>query len=222
MARFARSSSILLVGIVLLAGCSDEPVVDTTIPQDLGPEAAVRTLLVDIQAGDFEKAAALTDSEQAGLLTLAEGGDATDVVEALEDGGEAVAANFWSGFAQTLEPGAEPENWPVDVGEEVTEGDLVLVPVEVVPPGGEPRVFYLRRNGIWKVDMMATFGPILAQRLTAPVETLLSSANANASTVLSMLVESVPSLRVAAAHTELSPDTHQSLLALIERITRAG
>lgn len=222
MARFARLSWILLVGVVLLAACSEEPPTETTVPDDLGPEAAVRALLVDIQAGDFEKAAALTDTEQAGLLTLAEGADATDVVEALEDGGVAVAANFWSGFAQTLEPGDQPENWPVEVGEEVSEGDLVFVPIEVVPPDGEERVFYVRSDGTWKVDMMATFGPILAQRLTPPVETLLSSANPNASSVLSLLVESVPSLQVAAAHGELDPDIHQALLGLIERITRAG
>lgn len=222
MARFARLSRILLVGIVLLTACSDEPPTETTVPENLGPEATVRTLLGDIQAGEFEKAAALTDTEQAGLLTLAEGADATDVVEALEDGGEAVAANFWSGFAQTLEPGDQPENWPIAVGEEVTQGDLVFVPIEVVPPDGEERIFYLRRDGTWKIDMMATFGPILAERLAPPVETLLSSANPNASTVLSLLVESVASLQVAAAHSELEPDTHQSLLALIERITRAG
>lgn len=222
MARFARLSGILLVGIVLLAACSDEPPTETTVPQDLGSEAAIRSLLVAIQAGDFETAASLTDGEQAGLLTLAEGGDATDVVEAIEDGGASVAANFWSGFAQTLEPGAEPESWPVDVGEEVAEGDRVLVPVDVVPPDGEPRVFFLRQDGTWRVDMMATFGPILAQRLTPPVETLLSSANPDASTVLSLLVESVPSLQVAAARGELEPDIHQAVLGLIERITRAG
>lgn len=219
-----RSWLPLMLVAVLAVACSDAPATDdSTIPSgDLDPEGVVRTLLADVHAGRFEDAAALTDTEQAALLTLAEGAHATDVTESFEDGGTAVAANFWSGFAQTLDPVDDTSQWQVEAGEELSEGGETFVAVDVVPAESDGRTFFLRRDGTWKVDMMATFGPILAERLTPPVESLLSSANANAASVLSRLVDSVPSLRVAEANTELPPATHQAVLGLIERITRAG
>jgi len=215
---------LILMLLVVAAACSPDSTPDsTTVPAGtLDPEGVVRTLLADVQAGRFDHAASLTDGGQAVLLTLAEGADATDVTESLADEGSAVAANFWSGFAQTLDPADDPAEWTVEVGEEITEDGHTFVAVRVVPGEEEGRIFFLRQDGTWQVDMMATFGPILAERLTPPVESLLSSANADASPVLALLVESVPSLRVAAANTELAPATHQAALGLIERITRAG
>jgi hypothetical protein len=63
------------------------------------------------------------------LLTLAEGADATDVTESLADGGAAVAANFWSGFAQTLDPAEDPSQWSVEVGEEISDDGETFVAV---------------------------------------------------------------------------------------------
>lgn len=213
-----------MVVVVLLAACSSDPATDTSTGPtgDLDPEGVVRSLLADVQAGRFDHAASLTDTEQAVLLTLAEGADATDVSESLADGGAAVAANFWSGFAQTLDPADDPSQWSVEVGEEISDDGKTFVAVRIATGEDDSRTFFLRRNGSWQVDMMATFGPILAERLTPPVESLLSSANANASSVLALLVDAVPSLRVAEANTELPPATHQAVLGLIERITRAG
>lgn len=220
MSRFWLS----LLVVVLVAGCSNDPAVETTLPSpgELDPEGVVRALLADVKAGRFEHAATLTDTGQAALLTLAEGADASDVVESLADQGEAVAANFWSGFAQTIAPDDDPAAWEVEVGEETDAGGRTFVPVTVVAAEDDERTFFLRRDGVWKVDMMATFGPILAERLTTPVESLLSSANADASEVLGRLLESVPSLQVAATNSDLPSSTHQALLAMIERITRAG
>ena len=219
-----RSWFPLLLVAVLVAACSSGPATDTSVGPvgDLGPEGVVRSLLADVQAGRYDHAASLTDAEQAVLLTLAEGADATDVTESLTDGGTAVAANFWSGFAQTLDPAEDTSGWPVEVGEEIEEGGDTFVAVRILPGEDDTRTLFLRRNGTWQVDMMASFGPILAERLTPPVESLLSSANANAASVLALLVDSVPSLQVAEANTELPPATHQAVLGLIERITRAG
>ena len=160
MSRFWLS----LLVVVLVAGCSNDPAVETTLPSpdELDPEGVVRALLADVKAGRFEHAATLTDTGQAALLTLAEGADASDVVESLADQGEAVAANFWSGFAQTIAPDDDPAAWEVEVGEETDAGGHTFVPVTVVAAEDDERTFFLRRDGggalriVWEF----TFDPV--------------------------------------------------------------
>ena len=50
----------------------------------------------------------------------------------------------------------------------------------------------------------------------------MSSANTNAATLIAMLRDSAPSLQVAAQNPNLDLATHQALLALLERVTRAS
>lgn len=179
-------------------------------------------LLDAIIEGRFEDTPALTDSVQAALLTLAEGADASEVLEAIDAGGEAVAANFWSGFAQTLEVGFDPAGLEIVSAEPITEDGQEFVTVTFAAESGEPQTFVVRRNGVWQIDLMATFGAVLAEHLVPPVESLLESANADAATVLSHFAGVAPSLHYATTSPDLPPEAHQSLLALIERVTRAG
>lgn len=215
--------SCLLI-LVCLVACSraEEAAAPTAPPQADEPTAVVVALLEAVSEGRFEETPALTDARQAALLTLAEGADANDVVVALEDEGEAVAANFWSGFAQTLDPSFDPSSLTLEEGEIITQDGHRFVDVTYTPPEGEPRTFVLRHEETWKVDLLATFGAVLAERLIPPVEGLLSSANTNAATVLRLLNDATPSLRVAASDPDLAPTSHQSLLALVERVTRTS
>lgn len=204
----------------LLAGCAGDPEPgEGPSPAELGPEAVVEALLEAVAAGEFGDAAALTDTRQAALLTLAEGVDATEVVRALEDGGQAVTVNFWSGFAQTLESGFQPGTVTIEAGEPVNEDGTEFVPVRVIAGEDDVRTFHLRRDEAWVVDLVATFAPILAERLVARIDMLLGSANVNAGTVLAEWSRTLPSLRVA-AQGDISPGAHQSLIALMERISR--
>ncbi len=216
--------SRLLLVVLLLAGVAcrgEEPIPDETVPSDLDPAGVVRTVLLAVDEGRFDDTPPLTDLAQAGLLTLAEGADANDVVDALGSG-EAVAANFWSGFAQTLDPAFEPDALELEVGDTITEEGHQYVAVTATPPAGDPLTFVVRREGGWRIDLMATFGPVLAERLIPPVEALLSSANTNAGVVLAELRRAAPSLRVAADSPTLAPESHQSILTLLERVTRTG
>lgn len=191
------------------------------MPDDLEPIEVVTVLLEAVVDGRFEDTAAITDSEQAGLLALAEGADATEVVEALDEDAGAVAANFWSGFAQTLDPGFSLEDAAIEAGQPLEEGGEEFVAVTLSSAESE-KVFYLRQNGTWRVDLMATFGHIVAERLIPRVEALLSSANSDATTLVRLLNDSAAALQVAASNPDLDVATHQSLLALLERVTRAG
>lgn len=219
-----RPAWVVTTAIVLLVGaCSgDDRPTETSGPTVMSPETVVVTLMEAIIEGRFEDTPALTDTTQAALLTLAEGADASEVAEVIGEGADAVAANFWSGFAQTLEPGLDLESFEVSVDDPVTQDGEEFVRVTLVSDPNRPQYFVVRRDDDFRVDLMATFGPVLAQRLVPPVESLLSSANADASTVLALLAEAAPSLRFSATRPDLPADAHQSLLALIERVTRTG
>lgn len=216
-------SALLLAVVIIACACSEADTgPDGTVVADLDPTGVVRTLLEAVDEGRFDDTPALTDGAQAGLLTLAEGADANDVVGTLADGGAAVAANFWSGFAQTLDPDFDPDALEYEVGDVITEEDREFVLVTATPPDAEPLTFVVRQDGGWRLDLMATFGPVLAERLIPPVEALLSSANTNAAVVLAELRDAAPSLKVAADSPALPPASHQTILTLLERVTRTG
>ncbi len=207
---------------LVLVGCTGaEESPDTTIMgSDSAPAQVVSDLLSAIEEGRFEDAADVTDLDQAALLTLVEGANATEVVAALTDEAVQTGSNFWSGFAQTVD-GFAPGSVTVSEGESVTQGHSHFVMVSVLPEQGDPRVFVVRRtDDAWVIDLFATFGSTLSERLLAPVETVLASANPDAAVVRTRLGQSADSLLVAAADPNLPSSAHQSLLALIERVTR--
>lgn len=218
-----RSRSVL-VAVALVAGaCSGgDHEATTTLPPDLDPAATVAELLEAIVEGRFETTAALTVPGHAGLLTLAEGANAADILEAADADSAAVTANFWSGFAQTLEEGLDVGTLEYSTGEPQTVNGIDFVTVTVAGEGREPQYFVVADRDGWVVDLMATFGPVLADRLVPPIDSLLESANADAGVVLARLAETEPSLNYAFSRPDLPADAHQSLLALVERVTRTG
>ncbi|MGA7270065.1 MAG: hypothetical protein WB239_03230, partial [Acidimicrobiia bacterium] len=188
----------------------------------LGPEELIRQLMAAVDEGRFEDAAALTDSTQAALLTLIEGADVSQVADVLAGDGREVSANFWSGFAQTLPADFSSKDLQISVGDTFEQEGVEFVRVTVEAPEGDPQVFVLHQDGRWQVDLMATFASILAERMVAPVDNLLQSANPDAGAVLEQLRATAPSLSVATQNPDLPAEVRQSLLALIERVTRIG
>lgn len=217
---FPRVLAMCVVAVGLFACSGEATTPDTTVPSGLAPEAVVEELLDAIAEGRFEDTAPLTDSTQAVLFTLAEGADAADVLEAMDAGGDAVAANFWSGFAQAIDADLAAGSVELETGEVVPESGEEFVTVTLTVDGGDRQYFVLRQAGGWKIDLMATFAPVLAERLIPPVESLLGSANADAGVVLGYLSEQEPSLNHSFTRPDLPADVHQHLLALVERVTR--
>jgi hypothetical protein len=177
--------------------------------------------LVDaLNTPEFVAAADFGVPGQAALASLAEGATFSQVADALREGDRAVAANFWSGFAQGagsfLTGSVDATLGPV-----ITEGGLDFHAVEVMSEAGGRRV-YLRELDGFRVDLFASFGPGLADQMAPQVERLLTTQTDDARLILRSLQEIVPSLFVAAAQPGLSPGAVQDLIRLIELITRAG
>jgi hypothetical protein len=74
----------------------------------------------------------------------------------------------------------------------------------------------------YRIDLFASFGPGLADKMLPPVERLLSTQTDDARVIISELKTIVPSLIVAGNQPGLSPVVTQQLVQLIELITRVG
>lgn len=213
---------LLVLALVACSGETTETVVTIAPGQgESSPVAAVDALVAAINVPDFAEASRLAVPGQAAMASLAEGASFAEVAEALRSGDEEVAANFWAGFAQGT------GSFLVDpvIAEESgthTESGIVFTLVDVTPPGGDSRRLLLRDQDGYRIDLFASFGPGLADKMIAPVERLLVTQTDDARLILSNLKDIVPSLLAAARQPGTPSDVSQQLLALVEVITRVS
>jgi hypothetical protein len=220
-----RASALLAICVLSLVSCSGDAVEPTTTiaPANgaASSMAAVEELVAAINEPDFAAASRYAVPGQAALASLAEGATFGAVAEALREGDEEIAANFWSGFAQGA--GAFLTG-SIDLGESgpTSEGDVEFYQVSVTPSDGESRTVLLRDVDGYRVDLFASFGQGLADKMTPQVERLLTTQTADARLILSRLQEIVPSLLVAAHLPGTTAEVTQQILTLVEVITRVG
>lgn len=192
---------------------------ETPGPGAASPTEAVQDLVGALNDGDFAAASSLAVPGHAALASLAEGATFGQVAEALRTDDAAVAANFWGGFAQGagayLTSSVEIE----EAGTVSSEG-LEFHVIRVMPPSEADREMLARDIDGYRIDLFASFAPGLSQRMVGPVERLLTAQTADSRLVLTELKSIVPSLLVAAERPDQPPDVVQSVLRLIELITR--
>jgi hypothetical protein len=220
-----RRSALGLVLAVAVASCgggdSDDTVLDGPGVGAETPVEAVEQLVDAIGAPDFATAGRLTVPGQANLAALAEGATVGDVAAALRANDPQVGVNFWSGFAQgagTFLAG----DVATASGEVIEQGDVDFHVVTVQPAEGDSRTLIVREADGYRVDLFASFGSGLADKMIGPVERLLTTQTDDARLVLSELQGVVPSLLVAVSLPGTTAEASQQLLALIEVITRFG
>lgn len=218
-----RLLTVLVMGLALMScGSSDlEESSGTLAPGGDTAQMAVQGLVDALTAGDFDRAVPLAVANQAALATLAEGATFGQVADAIRNNDREVVANFWAGFAQ----GAGEfltGSVQLEPGEGVRRDDIDYSVVRVVPASGGERELFARESEGYRIDLFASFAPGLASRMVGPVERLLSAQTDDARLVLSELRDAVPSLLVAAERPSQPPDVVQSVLRLVELITRVG
>jgi len=215
-----RSIAVLLLALVACSG--EGGTTSVTVGEGASdPVAAIEELRSLLAQGDFGAAGSLAVPGQAVLASLGEGATPSAVAASLENGDGEVAANFWTGFAQGVGETFTGEVTVEDLGTTSQEGVEFFV-VGVTPEGGDQRQMVTRDVDGQRVDLFATFGAGLAERMMGPVELLLGSSNEDSQMILSALQDVVPSLLVAANDESLSPDSVQRILQLVELITRVG
>lgn len=216
---FRRLSALVLAALFLF-GCSgtEEPGAQSGKGAE-SAEQAVEELFALLAAGEFASAASLAVPEQSALAALAEGASVADVVSGLRDGDAGIAANFWSGFAQSID-GFLDQGVEVVGSEPVTTQGVDFTIVEIVIGAGDRHHVATRDVEGHRVDLFATFGPALAGRLYPQIELLFDSPSEDATFILNRMREQVPSLYRAVETPDLAPNVVQDLLQLIELITR--
>lgn len=218
-----RRSPIL--AIVVLAACgagADDPGPNPvpSVGAD-SPVAAVDELVEAINAPDFAGASRLAVPGQAALAALAEGATFGEVASSLSDGDQDIAANFWAGFAQGTASFLTGDVSAVEDGT-VEQDGVTFHRVVVTPADGDSRTLLIREDDGYRIDLFASFGPGLADKMIGPIERLLTTQTGEASLILSELQEIVPSLLASASLPGTSSEASQQLIALIEVITRVG
>ena len=219
-----RRRAALAFLVVAAVSCRGAESADTTITRGPGAASAVEAveelhdLLVD---GDFAAASSLAMPGHAALASLAEGASSGEVADALENGDEAIAANFWSGFAQGFGEVLSGDIAVDDAGTATNSG-VEFHLVNVTPDSGNARYLVTQDVDGHRLDLFASFGAGLADRLISPVEILVDTPTGDNAVILAALQDVVPSLLLAASDETLSPEAGQNVLKLVELITRVG
>jgi hypothetical protein len=210
--------------MVAVLACGGGGGTETSITRGSGAESAVAAveelhdLLID---GDFTGASSLAMPGQAAIASLAEGATSGEVAEALQDGDEAIAANFWSGFAQGYDEVLSGEITVEEIGAQ-SESDVEFHLVSVTPESGSAGRLVTQDVDGHRVDLFASFGAGLADRLISPIEILVDTPTGDNAVIIAALQDVVPSLLLAASDESLGPEAVQTVLRLVELITRVG
>lgn len=185
------------------------------------PQESVNLLVEALDDADFSAAASLAMPGHAALASLAEGATFGQVADALRTEDPTVPANFWGGFAQGA--GAFlTDTVTIADGEIIERDELEFHVLRVVPESGDEREIVVRDHEGYRIDIFASFAPGLAERMVGPVERLLVAQTEDSRLILSELRAIVPSLIVAVERTGQPSDVVQSVLRLVELITRVG
>jgi hypothetical protein len=217
MATRSSVFGVLVVLSVLASSCSPEPgtapvsaPAPTMQPGVSDPATAVTELLASLASGDFERASQLTVDDQ--MMSIAVTGNVpTEALHGvLATGGSDIGRNYWQSFAANLEGflGVGPDQVGTGAVAEMEVDGVSFASVQLLVPGDSAsRRLVVQRTDGWKVDVVASFGPALAQRLGRAAEAF--RADPSAAEILASLARQRPSLRVSLDAPGLEPETAQ-------------
>lgn len=202
-----------VAALALIAACGGSPSGSvTTFAPAAAPENVASQVLEGVGSGRFDEAARLTLLEQMPWVALMEGATAAEASGLLDQAEAGVAANFWEGFG-------EGELGPFQV-EEVTHRSIDGVEfalVSVTGTSAASRLVLIDDDG-WKVDVVASFGAGLADRLLEAVQVAETATGPGANRLRQALGDQIPSVRIAMTEPGLPPEVADSLGRLLTRL----
>lgn len=159
------------------------------------------------------------------LMALAEGADLETVSDYLAFGEVGVGVNFWAGFVQVSDqfPAGSVDDLVVVSERRYQAGGVSFADFGVAGASSpEDRVFYLTtaqgEDGLWRVDVIATFVDVLAFRLSETAEITRATRTEAAAAVSAELMRHVPSLEAVLTDPDLSAELRQGVVSALAAI----
>ncbi|MGH8959024.1 MAG: hypothetical protein ACRDVK_10170 [Acidimicrobiia bacterium] len=201
-----------LVWLLLVACSSGVTATSVTSPTgaDIPPDPVADQVAAALEGGDPMIVAGLTDLGPMGWLALAEGATVEEAA-GIDEGESAmsVASNFWSGFLQSAGLAGDT----VSNIEAFTEGATDFARLKL--PSGS--IILNQSDANWRIDVIASFGAPLAERLLSAVEVIAANRSSEADVLREMLRAERDAVAVAIA----DPSITTSARAAVEDVLTA-
>ena len=202
----------------LLIACDRGGSTETTTatPDVAPPEQVVAVVVEAILAGDTALAADQTVQEQMPWLAMAEGASIQQAADVLDVGARQVAINYWQGFSE----GSGLPDLAVGRVEEAEVGNHRFASV-VLGSGNDLRIV-LRLEDQWRVDVIASFGSALAERLRDALDIVAANRGADAERLTELISNQRDSVAIASENANLNDPSRQALEDLGDAIDLLG
>ena len=203
-----------LIGLLVVACGGGGTVASVTAPAgpDLPPDDVANEVVLALDGGDPAVIAGLTDLRPMAWVALAEGASVEEAAGIDDENALDVAANFWTGFLDSAGL----------VGEDVarvdafTEGETDFARLDLASGS-----IVLNQSDSWQIDVIASFGAPLAERLLSAVEVVVANRSPEADVLRTMLQDERDAVAVAVADPAITTSAREAvekLLAAIDSI----
>ncbi len=195
--------------VVACSGGTTATSASSVTGSDLPPEEVAEDVAAALDGGDPVVVAGLTDLRPMAWVAMAEGATVEEAA-GIEEGDRAIAVarNFWTGFLETAGlAGNEVANI-----EAFTEGATDFARLDL--PSGS---IVLNQRDAWRIDVIASFGAPLAERLLSAVEVIVANRSPEADVLQEMLQDERDAVAVAIA----DPSITTSARAAVEEVLAA-
>lgn len=209
MTRLPLSLLALSLMASVLACDPDSSVNTTAAPVEVNPPAEVAATVLDaILNGQTEIAADSTLLEQMPWMAMAEGASIQQAVDLLDEGRREVAINYWQGFAE----GTDLPDLRIGPVAESEVGGHRFATVRV--GSGQRLRLVLRMEDRWLVDVVASFGATLAERLRDAVDIIAANRGPDADRLAELIRRQRDSVTIAMDSSTLNDSSRQALTEL--------
>lgn len=201
-------SSLLLIAV--LGSCNADAGGETTVvtSETVAPVDVAATVVDAILSGNTEVAADWTLLDQMPWMAMAEGASIEQAVGLLEEGSRQVAINYWQGFSE----GAGFPDLRVGQVEESEVGGHRFA--SVVVGSGQRLALVLRMEDRWLVDVIASFGSTLAERLHDAVDIVAANRGPDVDRLAALIAQQRDSVSAALRSASLNESARQALTEL--------